>query len=142
MVLNDPSDVEGLPESILKAAEYHVPVDQAKLDGGNDSLNSSSLSRPGPWILTLESESIDIISKWTLLKNLKSRPVREAMYHAYAKRASRGRYDNRPVVSELLKVRQKSARNAGFPNFAEWMMQSQMLGSIAVVDSLLANMSA
>ncbi len=75
MVLTDPADIEGLPESILKAAAASHSVDNT--DEENLSLAS------GPWSLTLESESIDIISKWTLLKHIKSRRVRQSIFHAY-----------------------------------------------------------
>jgi len=126
LILTDSADVAGLPPTALAAAaqsqtQAHPPADGAP----------APTAEAGPWRLTL-----DIPSYMAAMKHLKSSALREKLYRAYGSRASEGELDNGPLVSEILKLRQRSAEMLGFKNYAEQSIASKMAEDVAAVEGL------
>lgn len=102
-------DLAGLSESLLQAAAENA---KAKNMAG--------------WILTLEFPSYS-----TAMKFVKNRDIRRQLYEAYVTRASdqgpnANRWDNTPIMSEILKIRHDIAQLVGFHNYAELSLATKM----------------
>eukprot|EP00928_Gymnodinium_smaydae_P026830 TRINITY_DN20945_c0_g7_i1.p1 TRINITY_DN20945_c0_g7~~TRINITY_DN20945_c0_g7_i1.p1 ORF type:complete len:788 (-),score=119.38 TRINITY_DN20945_c0_g7_i1:94-2391(-) len=128
IVLTDPADVAGLPESARAAAAQSYA--QAKPKDGASEENAPT-AETGPWRLTL-----DMPSYVAAMKHLKSSQIREQLYRAYVSRASSGALDNTPLLSDILKLRQRMAKLLGFQNYAEQSLASKMAPSVGSVTKL------
>src|SRR5690606_20162693 len=65
---------------------------------------------------------------------LQDRDLRKTIYEAHATRASdqgphAGKWDNTPVMDEILKVRHEIAQLVGFSNFADYSLATKMAKS-------------
>lgn len=103
-------DLAGLPDYALEMAKAAATT--KKLTG---------------WVLTLEQPAY--IAVLTYAKN---RKLREELYTAYQTRASElgpdaGKYDNSPVMVELLKLKQELSKLLGFNNYAELSLATKMV---------------
>lgn len=128
-VVEKTEDIAGLPRSLRDAAARSYVQ---RFPGRNATAGH------GPWRLTLESELVDIVSKYSPLRYLESAQSRERLYLAFASRcAAGGPADNREIVMRLLQARRDVAALEGHASFADAMMRRQMLESVAVVDTLL-----
>jgi oligopeptidase A len=108
-LITDESQLSGMPESALAAARAQA---EAKEQDG--------------WLLTL-----DIPSYLPVLTYCDNRELREEMYRAYATRASdqgpnAGKWDNTPVMEEILALRHELAELLGFGNYAEKSLATKM----------------
>ena len=116
IVVDNVSDLEGLPQSNIDVA-----ADEARARG-----------LEGKYVLTLHAPS-----RLPVLQYLKNRGLREKMYKGYTSLASSGKYDNRPVINEILKVRAQKARLLGFENYGSYMTDNVMAGTVKAAEDLL-----
>jgi len=123
LILTDKSDVEGLPPTALAAAAQSYR--QAKPDEPEPS------AEEGPWRL-----SLDMPSYIPAMKHLKSSQIREKLYRALVTRASAESFDNQPLISEILELRQKASKMLGFQTYADQSLASKMASDTAAVASL------
>ncbi len=107
-LITDESELEGLPESALAQAKQMA---EAKEQEG--------------WLFTL-----DIPSYLPVLSYADNQALREEMYTAYATRASEqsneGKFDNAPLIDEILALRHEMAEILGFDNYAELSVATKM----------------
>ncbi|MCC5791347.1 MAG: M3 family metallopeptidase [Legionellaceae bacterium] len=71
---------------------------------------------------------------YAIVTYAEDRQLRETFYHAYITRASdtgpsAGRFDNGPVINDILHLRHETAQLLGFANFAEYSLASKMAES-------------
>ena len=116
IVVDNVSDLEGLPQSNIDVA-----ADEARARG-----------LEGKYVLTLHAPS-----RLPVLQYLKNRGLREKMYKGYTSLASSGKYDNRPGINEILKVRAQKARLLGFENYGSYMTDNVMAGTVKAAEDLL-----
>ena len=81
------------------------------------------------WVFTLDYPSYAAV-----VLHAEDRELRREMYRAYATRASdqgptAGRWDNGPVMQELLQLRHEAARLTGFPDYTAYSLADKMAGS-------------
>ena len=105
IVIDDKSRLGGLPQSSLSAA----------LAAGKKR------GHEGKYVFTLHAPS-----RLPLLKNADDRELRRQMYQGYATLASKGQYDNRPVINRILKTRAAKARLLGYDDYASYMTAKVM----------------
>ncbi len=116
--VTDQAELEGLPETALAGAAERARAEG--LDG---------------WLLTLDFPCFHAV-----ISHARNRALRERIYHAFTTRASdqgpeAGRFDNSPVMDEILALRHEQARLLGYNNFAEMALETRMADS---VDEVLA----
>lgn len=109
IVVTDVEQLKGLPESALEAAK----------------LSAESKGKKG-YRFTLEFPSY--LPVMTYCEN---RELREAMYTAYVTRASEqgpnaGKWDNTPIIEEILKLRFEKAQLLGFDTYADLSLATKM----------------
>ena len=107
--ITDKRRLAGLPESALAMAKQ-----TAELEGADG------------WMLTLEFPSY-----FAVITYADDRSLREEIYRAYVTRASdegphAGRWDNTPLMREMLALRHEMAQLLGFDNYAEYSLATKM----------------
>lgn len=107
--ITDSNAAKGLPEETLSLAAQ--VAEQKGLTG---------------WVLTLDFPCYSAAMKY-----LESRDLRWLMYQAFSTRASdqgpnAGKWDNTPIMKEILEVRYEIARILGFPSYAELSLATKM----------------
>ena len=104
LILTDESQLAGLPASALNAAR-----ESAKAKG-----------REG-WRFTLQGPSYT-----AALTYLDDREIRRDLWEASNTRATKDALDNRPLISEILKLRRAKARLLGYNDFADLVLDERM----------------
>jgi oligopeptidase A len=91
---------------------------------------------PG-WLFKLDQPTYS-----TVMSTAESRQLRRDIYEAWVTRASdlgpsAGRFDNEPLIAEILPLRHELARLLGFANFADYALATRMAkGTSQVLDFL------
>ncbi|MDE6122673.1 MAG: M3 family metallopeptidase, partial [Duncaniella dubosii] len=116
LVVTDPAELKGIPAGIVSTA-----AEEAAKRG-----------KQGQWVFTLHAPS-----RLPVLKYADSRSLREKMYNGYMNLASESPYDNRPVISNIVKARSKKARLLGFNDFASYMTDNVMAKTPEAARNLL-----
>lgn len=116
--VTDAGHLQGLNETVVEQAR--VRAQEKQLDG---------------WLLTLDQPTYVAV-----VTDAEHEPLRRAIYEAWTTRASdqgsnAGRWDNSPIMEDILRLRHEVARLLGFGNFAEYALATRMARS---VDEVLA----
>jgi oligopeptidase A len=122
--LQDPASLSGLPDSALALARQSAA--REGLEG---------------WLLTLDFPCYDAV-----LTYASDARLREEVYTAYVTRASDtgphgGRWDNTPLIEEILRLRHESARLLGFAHYAELSLETKMASSTQQVLEFLNDLA-
>ncbi len=122
--LTDESRLAGLPDSARALLRQNA--ERQQLDG---------------WLLNL-----DVPCYQAVLNYANDRSLREALYTAYATRASdqgpdAGRWDNSPVMAEILALRHEAAQLLGFRDYAEYSLATKMADTPAQVLDFLDSLA-
>ena len=118
----DASKLTGIPEDVLQAAKEAAEAD--KKVGYKFTLHFPSYL--------------------PVLQYADNRALRETLYRAYATRASefgKPEFDNTPIITQLLKLREEEARLLDFNNFAELSLATKMADTPQQVIDFLENLA-
>jgi len=123
LLITDEKILSGLPDHALQTAQ----------------LTAHSKQQPG-WLLTLAYPIY-----LAVLTYAHDRGLRETFYRAYSTRASdtgplAGRFDNTPILSEILALKHEQAALLGFANYAEYSLSTKMVNSPTQVIHFLTNL--
>lgn len=117
LVLRSEAELAGLPESLRSAARA-AAAERGEPDGYAITLSRSSLL---PFLTFSER-----------------RDLREQVWRAWVSRGEHeGPHDNRPLVAQILQLRQEQARLHGYPNYADYALVDRMAREPAAVNRLL-----
>ena len=122
LVLRQPEDIEGLPDSFLEMASQ-----SARADGHPDATADA-----GPWRVTLDGPSYTGFMKYGA-----NRALREQLYRAFVTRASEGELSNVPAIQRMLELRREVSSMLGFGSYAELSLSRKMAGSVREAERLL-----
>jgi oligopeptidase A len=114
LIIEDKSELSGLPEDVLQAAE----------EAAREKYGPAGKSG---WLFTLKAPSC-----MPVLQYADNRKLREEMYRAYSTRASefgKPEWDNTALMDEIIKLRGEEARLLGFANYGELSLASKMANS-------------
>jgi peptidyl-dipeptidase Dcp len=119
-LIDDEAELAGIPER-AKAAYAH---------------NAAEAGHPGKWLIRLSPPPLDVF------EYAENRALREEIYRARADVGFGGAFDNRPVILELVELRQKKAGLLGYPDFASFVLSERMAkDSRTVIEFLERNES-
>lgn len=136
-------------ENLMDAVQaWSKPVsDEALLAGMTDEGKAQAAEKAKAkgldgWLLTLDFPSFDAVISYA-----DNRDLRFELYEAYATRASElgphgGKFDNTPLMQEIISLRDEQARLLGFNNYAEYSLATKMAESPDAVESFLLELSA
>ena len=135
-------------ENVLDAtnAWSHHVTDRAQLRGLTEVLVDQARRRAHEqrlegWILTLDQPTYVAV-----VTDAESTELRRTFYEAWTTRASdqgpqAGRWDNAPVMEQILRKRHEAARILGFDNFAEYALSRRMARSVEEVVRFLEELA-
>jgi len=117
MVIDSEEDLIGLPDGVISAA-----AEEAK-----------RIEMDGKWVFTLQKPS------WIpFLTYSPKRELREEIYKAYYNRGdNNNEKDNKKIIAEIVKLRDKRAKLLGFGNYAEYVLDNNMAKTTENVYSFL-----
>lgn len=135
-------------ENVLDATDHwsiHV-TDEDRLSGlpsdavGRARVRAREAGGHG-WRLAL-----DLPTFLAVMHHARDRDLRYQFYQAWVTRASdqgphAGRWDNGPVMAEILALRHEAARLTGFDNFAEYSLATKMAPSLEAVMGFLRDLA-
>lgn len=122
VVVENRNELAGLNDTEIAAA-----AEAAKEDG-----------KEGKYVIRLMNTTGQPV-----LTNLANRPLREKIMQASLARGSQGgEFDNRELVSRLVRLRAEHAVLLGHPNHAAYQLEEQTAGNVATVNKLLADLAA
>lgn len=113
IIIEDESDIQGIPQSDLESARFE-----------ENSINK--------YRFTLQMPSY--IAYMTYGQN---REIREEIYRAYTTRAP----ENGAIIDELMQLRQEMAKLLGFENYSQYSLASKMAQNNSDVIQFLTNLS-
>jgi oligopeptidase A len=134
-------------ENVLDAARAYTRsvTDGAELAGlpanaiDRAAADAREANQPG-WLFKLDQPTY-----MTVMASAESSQLRRDIYEAWITRASElgptaGRFDNNPIIAEILPLRHELARLVGFDNFADYALATRMAKSskqvLAFLDDL------
>lgn len=123
--ITDEQKLSGLPDHAVDAAK--TLAKEKELTG---------------WLLSLEFPCYAAVITYA-----DDRDLREQFYKAYVTRASQyaaegERYDNTPIINQILALRHEQAQLLGFANFAELSVATKMVSSTKDVTDFLMDLSS
>jgi peptidyl-dipeptidase Dcp len=117
LVLEDEADLVGLP-AFLREAASHAAEERGLAEHH---------------VITLARSSIE-----PFLQFSSRRDLREKAFGAWASRGDRGgETDNKPIIAEMIRLREERARLLGYGTFAEFKLADTMAKKPAAVEDLL-----
>ena len=125
MLLEDPADMAGVPESLKESTAQNA----------RENGHPAASAEQGPWRITLDAPVLI-----PFLEHGEKRPRRETLYRAHVTRASGGELDNTPIIQRILALRHEMAELLGFASFAELSIDSKMAPNIKAVETLLEDL--
>lgn len=115
LLLTDPEQVKGLPQSALEAARESA--EQKGVEG---------------WRFTL-----DYPSYAPFMEYADNRELRRKLYTAYASRAKGDETDNRDIVKQIVNTRMALAQLLGYPDYVSYKLTQRMARTTEAVNQLL-----
>lgn len=104
LLVTDGSRLEGVPKAAL--ARARAKAEEKGEDG---------------WLLTLDYPSVEPI-----LKYCRDRDIRKQILVAYATRCRDGKFDNRPLLARILRLRDEVARLLGYEGYPDYTLEERM----------------
>lgn len=128
LVITDPKDAEGLPESLkqLASQSYNQNKPETATPGTPEA---------GPWRITLDGPSFT-----PFLQHGRNRALREKVYRAFVSRAASGEWNNEPVIPKILRLRKEQAQLLGYANYAEMSLAEKMAPNVAAVEEMFSRL--
>jgi oligopeptidase A len=135
-------------ENVLDATNgwtHHV-TDRAHLRGLNEVIVEQARKRAQDkqmdgWLLSLDQPTYVAV-----VTDAEHEPLRRAVYEAWVTRASdqganAGKWDNAPVMENILRLRHEAARLLDFGNYAEYALATRMATSVQEVIEFLRHLA-
>lgn len=116
MTVEDQKDLAGLPQSLISSAAA------AAKEKGLD----------GKWSFGLGKTVV-----LPFIQYSDNRPLRRQLFEYYLNRCNGGKYDNNPVIDEMVALRAEKGKILGFANFASYVLDDNMAKTPENVFNLL-----
>lgn len=120
---------------VVNSEEELTGLDQALIRAAADEGEARGLA--GQYVIPLLNTSGQ-----PALASLQNRDLRERIYETSLSRGNRGgEYDNRQILSDVLRLRAERAVLLGYSNHAEFILENQTAQTVAAVNQRLAELS-
>lgn len=117
LVIDNKEDLEGLPESVIKAAEETAKENKYE----------------GKWVFTLKKPSLI-----PFLQYSEKRELREKIFKAYINRGNNNdEFDNKETISKIIALRIEKAKLLGYRTHAHFILEENMAKTPEKVYELL-----
>jgi oligopeptidase A len=120
--------------------------DDASLAGMSAGARTAACDRARAAGLRGSLLGLDAATYEAVLRHADDRALRKELYEAYVTRASdrgplAGRYDNGPLIDEIVALRHQRSRGLGFANYAEAALHKSMVASAEEADHFLIDLN-
>ncbi|HEY5647544.1 MAG TPA: M3 family metallopeptidase, partial [Pseudomonadales bacterium] len=122
VVVTSSEEVAGVPVPILAAAAKTAVQDGI----------AGATAEQGPWHFVVNG-----VNYTAVIQSARDRKLRERFYRAFRQRGTSEGLDNRPILEEMLRLRQEEARLVGFDHYAALSVDAKMASSVEEVWGLL-----
>lgn len=126
-------------QNVLAATNaWTMILDEADLDGLPESLRTAAAGRaetagqPGRYLFTLDRTDYESFLAFSARRDL-----RERMWRGFTSRCESGDHDNRPLIAEMLALRDESAKLLGFPDYSTYKLDDSMAATPDAAEGLL-----
>ena len=116
VIVTDESRLAGIPDAVIEIARTQAVEDEAE----------------GAWHFL-----VNAVSYQGIAQHATDRSLREEMFRAFRARGTGADFDNLPVLSEILTLRQEQANLVGFETYADMSLDAKMASSTQAVWQLL-----
>jgi len=116
VIVTDEARLAGVPDAVIEIARNQASEDEAE----------------GAWHFL-----VNAVSYLGIAQHATDRSLREEMFRAFRARGTGADFDNLPVLSEILTLRQEQANLVGFENYADMSLDAKMASSTQAVWQLL-----
>jgi peptidyl-dipeptidase Dcp len=117
MVVDNKSDLAGLPEGVIAAAAE----------------KAEQLGKAGKWVFTLDKPSLI-----PFIQFAENRELREKLYKGYYMRGENGNeFDNSNIVAQVISLRVERANMLGYPTHAHYVLEDNMAKTPDAVNTFL-----
>ena len=117
LIIENDKNLAGLPEDVIKAA--------------SETAKESDLD--GKWVFTIQKSSMIPFLQYSEMRDL-----REKIFKAYINKADKNdEYDNKEIISKIIKLRYKKARLLGYKDHASYVLERNMAENPENVYALL-----
>lgn len=124
LIVDDPADMEGCPNSLKQLASQ-------AWNKSYEGTPTPSTPDEGPWKITL-----DIPSFLPFMEHCRNADLRETVYRAFISRASQGDLDNTPLIDRILKLRQEKAALLDYDTYADLSLATKMAPSVDKIEEM------
>ncbi len=120
LVIEKQEDLDGLPPAVVEMAA--------------ETARRANL--PGKWVFTVQVPSMTPFLQYSTRRDL-----REKLHRAYCMRGDQGNdLDNKAIVRRIVNLRCEKANLLGYPSHAAFVVETNMAGTPAAVDSFLSKL--
>ena len=120
LVIESQEDLDGLPPAVVEMAA--------------ETARRANL--PGKWVFTVQVPSMTPFLQYSTRRDL-----REKLHRAYCIRGDQGNdRDNKAILRQIVNLRCERANLLGYPSHAAFVVEINMAGTPAVVDSFLSRL--
>lgn len=127
IVVDSSDETAGIPAPLLEMAA------QCARDDGESGADSEG----GPWHFVVNG-----VNYLGVMQHAQSRSLRESFYRAFRSRGTSDGLDNRPVLEEMLRLRQEESQLVGFDCYADVSIDAKMAPDTGAVWQLFAELEA
>ena len=129
-------------DNLLDATQaWHKPLSQEELHGIPQASQNLLAQLATQRSLTGHIVTLDAPAYLAVITYADNRQLRETLYTAYTTRASElsqdGKFDNSPLMTEILALRYEQAQLLGYANYAQLSLVPKMASSVDVVMQFL-----
>lgn len=120
---------------VVDTREELTGLDEALIEAASDEAESRDM--PGKFVIPLLNTSGQPV-----LASLQNRDLRERIMRTSLSRGSRGgEFDNREILSNVLRLRAERAQLLGYANHAEYILENQTAQTVDAVNQRLAELT-
>lgn len=117
----DADNLTGLPAPVVAAA----------------AARADAAGHPGRYVIGLDRTDYEAFLTFS-----DRRDLREKLWRAFVGRCTGGGEDNRPLMTEILALRQEAARLLGYPDYATMRLKNSMAGTPEAAEAFLLRLWA
>ena len=136
IVVDSSDETAGIPAPLLEMAAQCARDDGAVSEDGAASEDGAD-SPDGPWHFVVNG-----VNYLGVIQHAHSRSLRERFYRAFRSRGTSDGLDNRPILEEMLRLRQEESQLVGFDCYADVSIDAKMAPDTGAVWQLFAELEA
>lgn len=119
LVITQKDDLAGLPDSAIEAA----------------AIAAQERGKKGSWVFTLHYPSFGPFLKFSEKRNL-----REKIWLAYQTKCTKGETDNRPLITQITKLKNRRSQLLGYDTHAHFVLEERMASQPETVEKFLGRL--